>query len=510
MSDGTRVGQPLDENRRDEWYEVTTPVGEAAVRFRLWLEIEHVGGPESWDDCCNVVITLGDGQRYAANVWTEGFLRKVLAEALPRRGALVQKADLVVQVLSRECIAVAVAYLIRDGDLPRSWLEVSDAVIRNTDEDLAVLRHSPVWVVIGAGSLMVLGELARQEGATCVLLVTDPGIRAAGHVKRARRNLQRCGLEVVVFDGVEENPTTAHVVRGLEIARRHTVDFIVGLGGGSAMDCAKGINLILSNGGAISDFRGEDKAVKRMLPMIAVPTTAGTGSEGQSFALIADPVTHLKMACGDRRSPREGGLRPWVAILDEELTATQPAAVAAAAGIDALTHVVETAGTTRRSDVSLAFTRAAWERVRRSLAVVLRDPRDAAARRDMLLGAHLAGCAIEYSMLGAAHACANPLTAKYGIMHGRAVGVMLPHVVRFNSATGEHPYAALDETCQAIAEFSAEMLSVAQIAPRLRDHGVVEADLCALAEQAAQQWTATFNPRRVEAEDMLDLYRCAW
>lgn len=373
-----------------------------------------------------------------------------------------------------------------------------------------VLQHSPVRVVAGAGTLAQLGGLARDEGARRVLLVTDPGIRRAGHVERAAESLRCAGVDAGVFDAVAENPTTAHVAAGLAVARRERVDFLIGLGGGSALDCTKGINLLLTNGGEIKDYWGEGKPSGPMLPTIAIPTTAGTGSEGQSFALISDPVTHQKMACGDRRAPRAGGLRPRVAILDEELTATQPARVAAAAGIDALAHVVETAGTTRRSPVSLEFTRAAWERIRGALPAVLRDPSDAAARRDMLLGAHLAGCAIENSMLGAAHACANPLTARYGTVHGVAVGVLLPHVVRFNAAEGENPYAALALPAGELADRCAEMLAVAGVAPRLRDHGVAEADIPGLAAAAAKQWTAKFNPRRLAEAELTSIYAAAW
>ncbi|HRX84147.1 MAG TPA: iron-containing alcohol dehydrogenase [Phycisphaerae bacterium] len=373
-----------------------------------------------------------------------------------------------------------------------------------------VLQQSPVRVIAGAGTLAQLGGLARAEGATHVLLVTDVGIRKAGHVSRAEASLAEARVAVTVFDGVAENPMTEHVAAGLELAQREHIDFIVGLGGGSAMDCAKGINLLLANGGEIKDYWGENRAKRPMLPMIAMPTTAGTGSEGQSFALISDPATHQKMACGDRRDPRAGGLRPRVAILDEELTATQPPSVAAAAGIDALAHVVETAGTTRRSDVSLAFSCAAWRLIRGALERALRSPSDAAARRDMLVGAHLAGCAIEYSMLGAAHACANPLTARFGIIHGRAVGVMLPHVIRFNCAGGRYHYAALDMPAGELADYCAAMLSAAGLAPRLRDHGVAEADLPELAAEAAKQWTATFNPRSVGAAELADIYRHAW
>ncbi|MCB9851282.1 MAG: iron-containing alcohol dehydrogenase [Phycisphaerales bacterium] len=372
-----------------------------------------------------------------------------------------------------------------------------------------VLSHSPVTVIAGAGALVRLGDAASEHGAHRVLLVTDPGIRQAGHVERAVESLRASGVDVAVFDGVSENPTTEQVADGLAFAHAHAIDFIIGLGGGSAMDCAKGINLLLTNGGEIKDYWGEDKPREPLLPMIAIPTTAGTGSEGQSFALISDAATHQKMACGDRRLPREGGLRPRVAILDPDLTLTAPKKVAAAAGIDALAHVIETAGTTRRTDTSRAFTQAAWRRIERALPTVLENPKDAAARQDMLLGAHLAGCAIEFSMLGAAHACANPLTARFGVVHGVAVGVMLPHVIRFNAAGGENPYAVIDPDAERLAAFVDAMLARANVATRLGEYGIKEADIPQLAEAAASQWTAQFNPRPVDAAALATIYRRA-
>ena len=194
------------------------------------------------------------------------------------------------------------------------------------------------------------------------------------------------------------------------------------------MDCAKGINFLLTNGGAMSDYKGFGKATKPMLPSIGVPTTAGTGSEGQSFALIADEKTHLKMACGDRKAAFR------VAILDPEVTVSQPRTVTAVTGIDAVSHALESYVTTRRNPLSQMFAREAWRLLDGNFERVLRQPGDLDARGAMQIGAHFAGVAIENSMLGVCHACANPLTAHYGLTHGIAIGVLLPHVVRFNAA----------------------------------------------------------------------------
>src|SRR5919106_415133 len=195
--------------------------------------------------------------------------------------------------------------------------------------------HTATRVVFGPGSLNRLGELARELGDTRVLLVTDPGLEAAGHPQRAEQSLREAGLEVFVFDHVEENPTSLHVEEGAAFAKPLGIDLIVSVGGGSAMDCAKGINFLLTNGGHMADYKGFGKAQKPMLPSIGVPTTAGTGSEAQSYALIADEQSHMKMACGDRKAAFR------IAILDPELTVSQPPAVTAVTGIDALAHAIE-------------------------------------------------------------------------------------------------------------------------------------------------------------------------
>jgi alcohol dehydrogenase len=365
------------------------------------------------------------------------------------------------------------------------------------------LPGSRIRVIFHPGALDDLGPTAKSESATRALLVTDPGIVAAGHVERAMRSLYQAGILTRLYDGVGENPTTDHVARGLAIAKKVEVDFIIGLGGGSSMDCAKGINFLLTNGGKIEDYWGVNKATKPMLPLIAIPTTAGTGSEAQSAALITNPVTHDKMACWDEKAAAR------VAILDPDLTATQPRTVAAATGIDAISHAVETAGCSKRNDISRAFSREAWRLLSGAFVRALEDPTDAAAREQMLLGAHLAGCAIENSMLGAAHACANPLTARNNIVHGHAVGIMLPHVVRFNSQNGQHPYADLVQDPHALAAQLTHFLAAADIPATLRAHGVKEISLDDMADMAAKQWTATFNPRKVGAPELRAIYQSA-
>ena len=292
-------------------------------------------------------------------------------------------------------------------------------------------------MITGPDSILRVGEQATAIGGKRALLVTDPGIVAAGHVEKAVDALQQEGIETRVFDGARENPTTREVAAGLAVAQDYQPDLLIGLGGGSSMDCAKGVNFVYTNGGSMKDYWGVGKATQPMLPMIAIPTTAGTGSEMQSFALISDEETHVKMACGDKKASCR------VAILDPKLTLTQPESVTALTGIDAISHAVETWVTKKRNPVSMIFSRESWRLVASSFRRVMEQPDDLEARSNMQLGAAWAGVAIENSMLGASHALANPITATYDTAHGQAVGLMLPHVVRFNGQEFDHWYQEL-------------------------------------------------------------------
>ncbi len=363
-------------------------------------------------------------------------------------------------------------------------------------------------IVFGEGQVDCLGDLAVELAAKRALVVSDPGIISAGHTGRAVDSLTAGGIEAAIFDGVEENPTTAHVETGVAFAKEFGPDLIIGVGGGSSMDCAKGINFVLSCGGTMHDYHGVGKATGPLLPMIAVPTTAGTGSEAQSFALISDAETHVKMACGDKRAAFKA------AILDPRLTLTQPAVVTALTGIDAISHAIETYVTKRRNEVSQSLSREAWRLLSHNFPRVIESPDDLEARGGMQLGACFAGLAIENSMLGAAHALANPVTAKYGTPHGQAVGLMLPHVVRHNAKDKEigQIYADLNEISgdEDLAGRLSSLLELAGLKTRLSDLAVDEGSLPELADEASQQWTGTFNPVPVDAVSLLQIYQSAW
>jgi alcohol dehydrogenase len=368
--------------------------------------------------------------------------------------------------------------------------------------------------VYGPGTVDKLGTLAKELDAQRVFVVSDPGVVKAGHFAHGKKRLEEAGLTVASFHDLHENPSTRDVDAGVAIAKDFRPELLIGLGGGSSMDCAKGINFVYSCGGTMKDYWGIGKAKSPMLPMIAVPTTAGTGSESQSFALISDAVSHVKMACGDPKAACR------IAILDPELTLTQPPRVTALTGIDAITHALETFVTTKRSAISMAYSRQAWRLLSSAFGTVIEKRKDVIARGQMQLGASMAGMAIEASMLGVAHALANPLTARFGIAHGQAVGLMMPHVVRFN---GQEPsifalYADLaleidediGDPIERIATWVTHQLTLAGLETDLSGLGVTREDVRMLAEDASKQWTATFNPRPATIEQLNRLYLSAF
>lgn len=358
-------------------------------------------------------------------------------------------------------------------------------------------------VIFGDNSIEKLAQATITLGGNRVLIITDPGIKEAGILKRAYSSLNNEKLHCYIFTDVEPNPTTKHVYKAVQFAQdNNPIDLIIGLGGGSAMDCAKGTNFILTNGGKMEDYWGTNKATKPMIPSIGIPTTIGTGSEAQSYALIAQEDTNIKMACGDKKAQFD------TVILDPTLTDTLPKSVAAITGIDAIAHTVESYVSTRRNPLSQMFAYHAWNLLDSNFQLAI-NGEHLDARGKMLFGAYLAGLAIENSMLGAAHACANPLTTRYGITHGIAVSLMLPHVIRFNE--------------QIVGDFYQEFYPKGNLADRIEffiecsnlpntlqdcsvQYPISSKDIATLAKEASVQWTAQFNPRPIGIDDFERLY----
>lgn len=379
-----------------------------------------------------------------------------------------------------------------------------------------------VNVTFGPGESERLGHWPAMNRIKRVLLVTDPGVHQAGHAQRVAKGIRKIGKEVLILHDTIANPTEQSVLSVVSQARDFTPDLIVGLGGGSAMDTAKACNLILAGGGKPRDYLGYGKAQGQLLPMVMIPTTAGTGSEMQSFALISHDDTHAKLACGDPQ------LLAQLVILDPQLPATAPKHVTALSGIDALSHALESAVCNVANPVSRLFSRQAFCNLSTALPEALAGRANTTIWAKLQRGAAQAGAAIEQSMLGIAHSLANPLTANFGIEHGQAVGLMLPHVIRFNSqhhaansvyrdmsALIRHEYDAIKSSnelndAETLAQWVTSLFELAQLPISLRELDIQAEHLPILAEQASQQWTAQFNPRQANSTDMLALYEQAY
>jgi alcohol dehydrogenase class IV len=368
-------------------------------------------------------------------------------------------------------------------------------------------------LIFGRGTVHRVGTLAKTLQFTRVFLVADRGVLEAGHVATVTKALESENIAVLPYHDFGENPDSDMIEAGRRYANSLRIDSIVALGGGSSLDCAKGINFILTNGGRIADYRGYAKASTPLLPMIGIPTTAGTGSEAQSYAVISDAATHMKMACGDPSAAMR------LALLDPELTLTAPQHVTAMAGFDAIAHAVETAVTAKRTPLSDTFSHRAWHLLSEAFERVLLHPADIEARSAMQIGSHLAGMAIEQSMLGAAHACANPLTARYNLSHGLALAILLPQVVRWNAEVARQRYAALigsprrrardEDAAETLALRLEDLARAGGLALRLSDIGADAQAIPELAARAAAQWTGTFNPRPFDAAGAAEIYRAA-
>jgi len=347
-------------------------------------------------------------------------------------------------------------------------------------------------ILFGAGEFARLGEVAREHNATrCLVLAAQPMVDA-GHAQEAVRSLKARRMDVFAFHDFTANPTVAMVEAVREYAAPHGVNLVVALGDGDAIDFAKAVNVVISNGGSIRDYRGYGNVPKPLLPMIAVPAVAGSGNEAQANGVILDPEDGSKVICGDPK------IFFRTAILDAKLTLGQTAASTAANGYEAIAQAVETLLSTRRTPISECFSREAWRLLEAGLGRVLRVPDDLEARSAMLLGAHFAGLAVEYAALGPAHACAQPLQKNYKLSRGAALALVLAPALEWMEQGAE-----LTPRLRYLA-------SAAELATSLRDADIPEQVLPRLADEAAAQWSGRFSSRHFDAPGALEIYLAAY
>lgn len=389
--------------------------------------------------------------------------------------------------------------------------------MQHTNNSRAFSLKLRTEVVFGGGRIEEIGSLTHPYSRN-VLLVTDKNLVGTGAIQKAREALEALNITVTLYENAKENPTESDAEECKEVAASAGVTGMVAIGGGSVIDTAKGANFLLTNGGKMRDYRGYGHNDDALLPLIAVPTTAGTGSEVQAYALITHDETHQKMACGT------ASCAPVIALLDPNLLLTCPPSVIATAGIDALTHAVESYFSKTANPFSQMYSIQAFRSLVRSYrAAVLSH--EVEYLGELQLGACYAGIAIDHSMLGGAHASANPITAHFPISHGQAVGLMMPHVLRYNAKNSGMVKLGLRALFEpvglvgysfpgfmGIGIFEAlwsEFMAVGKLKTHLTELGIAEDDLPGLSEEAAAQWTAQHNPVPLDKSAFLEIYRAA-
>lgn len=374
---------------------------------------------------------------------------------------------------------------------------------------MSAVFRIPTTIHYGAGALAELGPTARQLGCEHVLLATDVGMVRFGVAGRAKHLLEEAGLEVTVFDGVQPDPTLDNVEAGLALLRQTNCDSIVAVGGGSPIDCAKAISLRRTNPEPLADFMGLEKVPRPGLPIIAVPTTAGTGSEVTRAMVITDTARDVKMMIASRHCLCAA------AIVDPELTLSMPPALTAAVGVDALTHALEAYVSRRAQPLTDLLALSAIRLIAGNLRTACREGTNLAARSAVMLGAMQAGMAFSNSSVALIHGMARPLGACFHLSHGHSIAVLLPVVTEFSlpSATARYQQAAAEMGETSIVAALHQLNQDVGI-PSLRQLGVQDDRYLSLqakmAADALASGSPANNPRAATAEDIVGLYQRAY
>lgn len=372
-------------------------------------------------------------------------------------------------------------------------------------------------IVFGRGALSLVGRYAQNFGAVRALLVTDPGLIAAGWTDEAEQSLIRAGVAHVCFDGVTPNPKDDEVMRGAEIYRHEECDLIVAVGGGSPIDCAKGIGIVAANDRHILEFEGVDEVPLPGPPLICVPTTAGSSADVSQFAIVADPSRRVKIAIISKM------IVPDVALIDPITTTTMDSELTAATGMDALTHAFEAFVSTASSPLTDLHALAAARLVVGNLPQAIRHPQAMEYRDNMMMAALMAGLAFSNASLGAIHAMAHALGGLMDLPHGECNAILLRHVVDFNFPLATTKYVQLGEALgldlagvrqeDAKSRMLARLAALAEevaLTRNLCDIGVSQEQLHELAVKAAADPCLATNPKPATMEDLEKIYATAF
>ena len=368
----------------------------------------------------------------------------------------------------------------------------------------------------GPGARKELPGVVKSMGFTKALVVTDKGLMKFGVAQKVLDELDAAGIPYEIFDEVKPNPTVTNVKNGIEACKKAGADFIVAIGGGSAMDTAKGIGIVCNNPefSDIVSLEGVAPTKKKSVPIIALPTTAGTAAETTINYVIIDEANQKKMVCVDPHDI------PVCAIVDAELMYSLPKSLTAATGMDAMTHAIEGLITKGAWEMSDMFEVKAIEMIHKYLPIAVQDPSNPVGRNGMAVAQYIAGMAFSNVGLGVDHGMAHPLSALHDVPHGVACAMLLPVVMRFNAPAAKEKYVeiakacgvyengmtadqAADAACKAIENLS-KLVGIPQ---HLTDLGITEKDIPALADQAMADVCTPGNPREVTREDVVALYK---
>lgn len=367
----------------------------------------------------------------------------------------------------------------------------------------------PTRIEYGPGSVSSLPAEVERIGAKKVLVVTDKGVLKAGLVSRVAALLEGAGIAYEVFDAVEPNPKDVNAEAGAVLARRSGAAALVALGGGSPIDCAKAIGVLVAYGAEkVKPFEGKRAVTRPVLPWIAIPTTAGTGSEVTFSSVITDTVHRYKMTV---KSPL---MAAKVALVDPELTLSVPAPVTAATGVDALTHAVEAYTVNCSEPLSDAAAVRAVELIAGSLRTAVRNGNDLEARSAMMLGSLLAGIAFSHSDVGSVHCMAEALGGVYDLPHGVCNAILLPFVMEYNMDYCSGRYAAVAAVMGAGSRAEDAVAAVKSLCadvglPALETLGLRRSDIDFLAEMSWKNGSTPSNPRPMDKKDYLEVFRRA-
>lgn len=375
----------------------------------------------------------------------------------------------------------------------------------------------PQNIKFGAGTLDLLPDLAKELGKSKGYIISGPHLNKIGMVAKCRKALKNAGMESECFTKTEGNPSTDTVVKATEGFKKSKADFIVAFGGGSPLDVAKAVAVLATYGGNIVDYEGAGKVMGPVVPMIAIPTTAGTGSEVTAFSVITDHSRNYKLTVVSNY------LLPAYVILDPDLIATVPANTAAACGIDAMVHALEAYISKAASPFSDIFAREALRLIGGSIRDYVADRSNPAACESMMVGSLFAGIAFSHARLGNVHAMSHPVSAYFDVPHGVANAILLPTVVDFNKDAADpekyrYIYGCISKDMGADINFTPDMLATEirmlnyelGILPTLSDIGVTSDKFEQMADDAMKSGNIQCNPQFTMKNDILKLYEQAF